>query len=183
MGWPGAASRGPGSATAQLLASPGLCQAATVWLSAAGDRYAARQGGAEESSLILRWVWYPPAHFQISPGRLQAPTPSLQVTSSILIYTDVPLLPCRPSLPVLRRSPSDSGKVAERLCHPGGLQQSCGEPREPELPAAPQPRPKGCWWLWWWEGAHLSGTGCYWICCREAKPGRLGYKHPDNKDL
>lgn len=153
-----AACRGPGSAAALLLASPGLRQAAR--LSAAGDRHAGWQGGVEESSLILKEVWYPPAYLQTSHGGHQDPTPSLWVTSNILIYTGIPLLPSHPVLhPYLRCSPRASGEVAGGLHCPGGLRQSRGEHRGPELPAGPQPGPGGCWWLWQWEGAHLSGTG------------------------
>lgn len=32
------------------------------------------------------------------------------------------------------------------------------------------------------KGLTFQGQACYWICCLEARPGRLGYKHPDNKD-
>lgn len=166
MGWAGACQPGGQGSSVQrtrqcpalLLASPGLRQAAR--LSAAGDRHAGWQGGVEESSLILKEVWYPPAYLQTSHGGHQDPTPSLWVTSNILIYTGIPLLPSYPVLhPYLRCSPRASGEVAGGLHCPGGLRQSRGEHRGPELPAGPQPGPGGCWWLWQWEGAHLSGTG------------------------
>lgn len=69
--------------------------------------------------------------------------------------------------------------VAEGLCCPGGLWQSCGEHREAELPARSL----------WLPVAVVVGRGspfrdrCYWICRREAKPVRLGYKHLGNKTL
>lgn len=33
------------------------------------------------------------------------------------------------------------------------------------------------------KGLTFQGQACYRICCQEAKPGRLGYRHLDNKDL
>lgn len=32
------------------------------------------------------------------------------------------------------------------------------------------------------KGLTFQGQACYQICCQEARPGRLGYEHPDNKD-
>lgn len=108
------------------------------------------------------------------------------MTSSVLVQTDSPLLPssqfptCILPIPTCPEMlPRASGLVAEGLCCPGGLWQSCGEHQGAELPAK---------FLWLLVAVVVGRSSpfrdrCYWICCREAKPGRLGYKHLGNKDL
>lgn len=155
----GPAPRGPGSATALLLASPGLCQATVAQLSAAGVGHAGRQGGVQPylkgglvpTSIFANLSWRPPRPHSLSTGDHKH--------FDMQGHPSPPLLPCPPSLPVLRCSTRVSGEVAGGLYCPGGLRQSCGEHWGPELPAAPQPGPGGCWWLWQCEETHLSGTG------------------------
>ena len=66
---------------------------------------------------------------------------------------------------------------------PGGCSSpmgSIGGPSCQQLPSQVLVAADGCGSG---KGLTFQGQACYRICCREAKLGRLGYKHPDNKDL
>lgn len=141
----------------------------------------ARGEGSEGSQPYLRWglvhtsmfanfSWSPPRLCSFSSGDLK-----------LFWCTRVPLsplLPIPPSLPVLRYFPGPRGWWQEGCAVPGAVAVLWGASGA-ELPA-------GSLWL---PVAVVVGRGspfrdsCYWICCREAKPGRLGYKHLGNKDL